>query len=356
MNSDPPTDPARAIGTSEVVPSPPRPIWARLFIGWTILISAEVFSGASLKQGLWHPWTLLVTYWLYFGHFFFFTTLSIWTRRTSLSSLYLWGVLFGLYESWITKVIWHGYEGNGNLVLGSMGPFGFSEFSMVVIFHPVMAFILPLAAAGVVFPSLRPLFPGINWLIKPGRGPLLVRIYMILSLGTIVAMNSGGPLNLLVNLGFGALVFGVLLNQSKPCRQLVDARPIVVFGRKGYIGLCLYLGLLYGVTYFHLRPEGLPSASVQWLTAAMYAIPIIGLWLQPRGTPRETSMDQGSLDQDRKALITLVGSVLGLGLIGSLFAGQPALYVAVLVSFIFWTPVGFILIAMTWVEGLRSRG
>ena len=33
-----------------------------------------------------------------------------------------------------------------------MGPFGFSEFSMVVIFHPVMAFILPLAAAGVFFP------------------------------------------------------------------------------------------------------------------------------------------------------------------------------------------------------------
>ena len=54
---------------------------------------AEVFSGASLQIGIWNPWTLLVTYWLYFAHFFFLTTLAVSTRRTSLWSLYLWGVL-----------------------------------------------------------------------------------------------------------------------------------------------------------------------------------------------------------------------------------------------------------------------
>jgi hypothetical protein len=30
-----------------------------------------------------------------FAHFFFFTTLAVWTGRTSFWSLYLWGVLFG---------------------------------------------------------------------------------------------------------------------------------------------------------------------------------------------------------------------------------------------------------------------
>ena len=80
-------------------------------IGLIVLICVEILSGASLQAGLWSPWTLLVTYWLYFAHFFFFTTLAVRTGRTSLSCLYLWGVLFGLYESWITKVIWHGYGG-----------------------------------------------------------------------------------------------------------------------------------------------------------------------------------------------------------------------------------------------------
>jgi len=102
-------------------------VWARLLVGMLVLICAEVFSGASLQVGLWHPWTLLMTYWLYFAHFF--TTLAVRTGRTSFWSLYLWGVLFGLYESWITKVIWYGYSGDGNLVLGSIGPYGISEMS-----------------------------------------------------------------------------------------------------------------------------------------------------------------------------------------------------------------------------------
>ena len=73
-------------------------VFARLLVGLIVFICAEVFSGASLGMGLWHPWTLLLTYWLYFAHFFLLTTLAIRTGRTSLSSLYLWGVLFGLYD------------------------------------------------------------------------------------------------------------------------------------------------------------------------------------------------------------------------------------------------------------------
>ena len=80
--------------------------------------------GPSLQIGIWNPWTLLVTYWLYFAHFFFLTTLAVSTRRTSLWSLSLWGVLFGLYESWITKVIWAGYGADGKLILGRIGRTG----------------------------------------------------------------------------------------------------------------------------------------------------------------------------------------------------------------------------------------
>ncbi|MFO0888728.1 MAG: hypothetical protein U0790_06225 [Isosphaeraceae bacterium] len=36
----------------------------------------------------------------------------------------------------------------------------------------------------------------------------------------------------------------------------------VAFGRWGFAGLCLYLGLLYVVTYVYLRPKGrLPPSS-----------------------------------------------------------------------------------------------
>ena len=110
-------------------------ISARLAIGMIVLITAEIFSGATLKSGVWHPFVWLLTYWLYFAHFFFFTTLAIITGRRSLSSLYLWGVLFGLYESWITKVIWQGYDHNFKPLLGYVGPYAYAEMSMPLIFH-----------------------------------------------------------------------------------------------------------------------------------------------------------------------------------------------------------------------------
>ena len=150
-------------------------VWPRLYIGLFVLICAEVFSGALLQIGLWNPWTLLVTYWLYFAHFFFFTTLAVRTGRTSVWSLYLWGILFGLYESWITKVIWAGYSADGKFALGRIGPYGFSEISMVFIYHPVMSFLIPLAVACVYCPSLRRWFPDLAWFTGKTRGARIMR-------------------------------------------------------------------------------------------------------------------------------------------------------------------------------------
>ena len=144
---------ALIIPISDSCASPPP----RLLIGLVVLICAEVFSGASIQVGMWAPWTWLMTYWLYFAHFFVLCTLAVWTGRTSLGALYLWGVLFGLYESWITKVIWFGYGGDGNLALGSIGPYGYSEISMVLLFHPVASFLLPLAVRAC---SVRRCAPG----------------------------------------------------------------------------------------------------------------------------------------------------------------------------------------------------
>jgi len=190
-------------GASDNIPSQnsqPTVLFARLLIGLIVLICAEVFSGASLHAGLWSPFTLLVTYWLYFAHFFLFTTLAARTGRTSLSSLYLWGVLFGLYESWITKVIWHGYDGDGKLAMGNIGPYGFSEISMVFLFHPVVSFILPLTVTCLICPPLRRLFPELCWFTGRSWRPRMVQVYVIFSLAPVMAMNSGGLRNLAANL------------------------------------------------------------------------------------------------------------------------------------------------------------
>jgi hypothetical protein len=231
-------------------------LFPRLLIGLIVLICAEIFSGASIQVGLWNPWTWIVTYWLYFAHFFFFTTLAVRTTKTSLSSLYLWGVLFGLYESWITKVIWYGYDGDGVFAMGSIGPYGYSEISMVFLFHPVMSFIFPLAVSCVIYPELRRWFPDLAWFTGRSNGARVIQIYLVITLATILGINSGGPINLVLNLAFLLILLFALSRLALPTTH--GGYSIIVFGSSGFASLCIYLVLLYGYLTLILDPKDYP--------------------------------------------------------------------------------------------------
>jgi len=326
---------------------------ARLLIGLIVFICAEVFSGASLQMGIWHPWVWIMTYWLYFAHFFFFTTLAIRTGRTSFWSLYLWGVLFGLYESWITKVIWYGYGGDGKLVLGHIGPYGLAELSMVFIFHPVMSFLLPLAVACLLCPPLRRFFPDLAWFTGASKGARVVQAYLIFSLAPIVGINSGGPVNLALNVAF---ILGLVWIFSRLARTALadsDGRSIVVFGRRGFVVLCLYLGLLYGVTYFKLRPEGLPAVRVQLLTLVIYALVILGLLLHRLRVPLAVQVVDVDPRELRVALVVFE-CVIGLGFIFSFVARHPYIFVPFVLNSVIWTFLGFLLTGIALWQGVRE--
>ncbi|MHA1467740.1 MAG: hypothetical protein ACTSP6_06635, partial [Promethearchaeota archaeon] len=81
-----------------------------ILIGCLSMFMAEVFAGSSQMWFI-DIWSLLVTFWLYLGHLLLFLNLAMRKKRTSIPQLYLWGILFALYESWVTKVLWAGYPG-----------------------------------------------------------------------------------------------------------------------------------------------------------------------------------------------------------------------------------------------------
>ena len=328
-----------------------RIILGRLLIGWVVLICAEGLSGASLRIGFWSPWTLLVTYWLYFGHFFFFTTLAIRTGKTMLPALYLWGVLLGLYESWITKVIWSGYDGNGHFAMGKIGPYGYSEISVVFLFHPVMSFILPLCVACILAPSLRRYFPQLAWFSGTTRWARAVRVYLLIATVSVMAMNSGGPINYAVNVVLIAVLASLLYRGGRPALNSHGARNVLEFGRKGFLGLCVYLALLYALTYFKLRPNDLPSAEVQMFTFVFYAILIAGLYRAPRD---EFTVEFPVQAHERNLAIRLLGSTVAASCVASFFSGFGILEFAVMPHFILWTPLGFLLTVMAFAKCVRS--
>ena len=188
-------------------------------------------------------------------------------------------------KSTITKVIWHGYSGDGKFVMGCIGPYGLSEISMSFFFNLVAAFILPLAVTCLLFPSLRRLFPDLAWLTgtrrrRAGRAGLrgiLVRTHHGVEFGRTCEFCAQ----------FGRDVCCPARASTRRGWELSrqDARPIVVFGRGGFFGLCMYLLLLYGVTYVYLRPDGLPSVFVQLFTVVFVAAVLMGIFLHHRREP-----------------------------------------------------------------------
>jgi hypothetical protein len=275
------------------------------------------------------------------------------TGRTSLSCLYLWGVLYGLYESWITKVIWQGYNADGKFAMGHIGPYGFSEISMVFIFHPVASFIMPLTVACLLCPPLRLLFPGLAWLTGKTKGARIVQVYLLLSFALVMAMNSGGTINLALNLAVAIILLLTLLRLARPALSSPDGRQAVVFGRRGFAGLCVYLALLYCVGYVAVRPAGRPSIGVQLFTFVFYGLAIGGLWFHRR---REPLPEARALVEKRELrLITvLFAALLVLALVLSAFRGSPVLYLPIGLNFIIWTSMGFVLTALSLAKGVRE--
>ena len=125
-------------------------------------------------------------------------------------------------------------------------------------------------------------------------------------------MNSGGPANLTMNLAVVLVLLLVLSRLARPALSCSDARPIVVFSRWGFVGLSIYLVLLYGVTYIFLRPQGLPSAPVQLLTFIFYALVIASLWLHRRREPMPGTAVQVETRESRLVKI-LFALILGFG-------------------------------------------
>lgn len=117
--------------------------WPLAFFGVSSVIFAEVFSGSSPLWFINGGFILVLP--LYSTHAILLFNLALRFKRTNLTQLYLWGVIFGLYESWITKVILAGYMNEPGPGMGTFLGFAIPEFFVIALFwHAVFSFIVPV--------------------------------------------------------------------------------------------------------------------------------------------------------------------------------------------------------------------
>jgi hypothetical protein len=252
-----------------------------LLAGALSMLCAEVLSGASV---LWFvtSWGWLVTLPLYMVHLVFLFSLAVLFRRTSLTSLYLWGVIFGMYESWITKVTWAGYIGS-EPAWGTVLGFAPAEFLIIVFFwHPVMSFLLPL----LLFETLSspgadtPLLPAHRWLLAQGRRSVALFSGFALIGAAFLTMNSGynavsALVTLLVSSGIVAVLYKAVLKVTKNNFSVYS----LALKKTGLILALAYLAALYVLAFFFLVPERIPPVPTILLTVLIYAVVVLLIWL-----------------------------------------------------------------------------
>ena len=114
-----------------------------LNLGLLSTFFAEVISGSDLFP-FFHPWGILLVVPLYLLHTLIMITLVYRLGRPTLPALYFAGTLFGLYEAYITKVLWNPDWGE----VFKLAEIAVFEVLVLVFFwHTWMSFIFPLLAA-----------------------------------------------------------------------------------------------------------------------------------------------------------------------------------------------------------------
>ena len=198
-------------------------------------------------------WGLLLTFPLYLCHVLFFLCIAFKLKRISLPQLYLLGVVFSLYESWITKVLWSGYFDSNGPGLGTILGIGISEFPILVFFwHPIMSFIVPVLVFELLTKKIHISHASI--LTKTTRKTILILISLI-SLATFIA--NGNKFDLLSsNISLIGTLVIILVFYS--LARKADLK-VFEFGRRGFIALSLYLALLYVLAFLFLLPERNPK-------------------------------------------------------------------------------------------------
>jgi hypothetical protein len=261
-----------------------------LLLGVLSMLFAEVFSGASTLWFL-DPWGLLVAFPLYLGHAVFFLNVAFLWKKTSPRQLYFFGMMFGLYEALITKVLWFGYPGSTGPMISSFFGVAWGEFLTLVLFwHPVMSFILPVFVYEVLSGDI---LPGHERFLQKDWKTLLIVVVLIVMAASF--QSNGAKYDLLRSVGsiVGSILIVVLLHFLVKGKNLQS----LALGQKGITVVILFLIILYGATTALIFPERLPITVLPYVLIFLWYLVAVGLLWIDRFTPVSNPLKKRSFSQ-----------------------------------------------------------
>jgi len=253
-----------------LLPSGRSKVFFWLILGALSTYFAEVWSGSQIYT-FYNPLSYLLVIPLYTLHTLFLWTLVWRYGRPWFYALFPAGCLYGLYEAYITKVLW-------NPTWASEFPrvFGIAltETMVLVLFwHCFMSFIIPLLLAEAIFTSSSEIYSLLPpWALRVVRVIKQKRLYYVLPVLGGVFQSTGAPTVLDAALsGIMTTLFVVVLmvlwrrrvGVTYSMRDLLpDTRQFKI---NGVLLLAYYL--ITGVT---MRPEEIPGLGAQATVWVLY--------------------------------------------------------------------------------------
>ena len=250
-----------------------------LILGVLSTSFAEVVSGSDLFP-FFHVLGLLVELPLYTLHILVLACMVFHYGRPRFSTLFIAGAIFGLYEAYITKVLWNPPWDE----MFNVGGIALFEVPVLVLWwHPFMAFIIPLLVGETIFTGSR---ETLNALPKRARRLLTTRKGCILLAalgGTFQGANSPSPgLVLLSGVGTAGVLGLLLVLWRRAGRGQTYTIHDLLPNRREFCVLLALLLVLYLLTGFFLRPEALPGLFPQMVIWLLYAVFFTLLYLNLR--------------------------------------------------------------------------
>ncbi len=228
---------------------------------WIILAAfstffAEVFSGSDMFP-FFHPWGLLVVVPLYGLHIVLLASLVYRAPKPCFSSLVFAGMLFGLYEAYITKVLWAPPWGDPVIIAG------FAPIETLVLvfwWHAWFSFIIPLLVSeklltGSIELSLS--FPGkIGKFLNSWWGLSAVMVFG----GLFQSINSPSVgESLLSGVSTTAVLVALVLIWKRVTKATSYTMKELLPNRKQFKWLLVPTGIMYLVMGLLLRPDWYPD-------------------------------------------------------------------------------------------------
>lgn len=301
-----------------------------VLLGMISTALAEVTAGSS-PFPFFHPWGILVTTPLYTLHIVFLSALLLRSGRLSWHGLLFAGALFGLYEAYITKVLWN--PDWGDTLPRFMEVSWFHVALLVLLWHPLFAFILPLLLGEWLLTSSRGAWRSLSarWRQRFRSNPKGWIIILVLAYGVIACANAPDPVFALLSPLANALLLSGLVvawQQWGPGRSY--SLEALLPGTAGLRVLACILAGFYMLTTIVLLPERLPGPAGHVAIIALYGLLIHALWRVPRSTNSNTQEELAPPPAITRLVWVALGAASG-AFVAKLFLGAASVAVLLIV-------------------------